>query len=144
MWEAVASYSGYNVMDLRFIAHWNISNPFTNYIINHLLGPQLGQIKLFGQDTEGFSALLGTPNGRGVPWLLMQHKRQLGFKTIARAAVIGKRQEGTDGPSMVFMLRDMPSPPRDDATNTTTTAVDDFTGLCCSGNNSNTEILSDS
>lgn len=112
MWEAVTSFSGTNIKNLRFIAQHAISNAFTQSIIQRLVEGEPGQVKMYGQDAEAFLALLGTPNGAGGVHLLMQHKRQLGFKTVAMATVFGKSPDAwfNEGPDVVFQLRDMPVP----------------------------------
>ncbi|KAK3078934.1 hypothetical protein LTS18_006252, partial [Coniosporium uncinatum] len=64
-------------------------------------------------ESEEGKALLGTPNGRGVAWLLVQHRRQLGRKTVAgvRVWVDGTCVEEMDmelcRPNMVFYVRDV-------------------------------------
>lgn len=59
---------------------------------------------MYGQGTQAFYAPLGTPSGAGAAYLLMQHKRQLGVKTIARFTVFGKAQAqwGKAGLDVVF------------------------------------------
>ncbi|KAL5114890.1 hypothetical protein ACEQ8H_007208 [Pleosporales sp. CAS-2024a] len=41
----------------------------------------------FEMDTEEAVALLGTPNGKGVGWLLAQHKEELGHRVVHRVSV---------------------------------------------------------
>ena len=47
----------------------------------------------FGPQSDGFAALLASPNGRGVAWFLAQHKVQLGHKTISNIRVWGEEDE---------------------------------------------------
>jgi hypothetical protein len=47
----------------------------------------------FGPQSEGFAAILASPNGRGVAWFLAQHKAQLGHKTISNVRVWGEEDE---------------------------------------------------
>jgi hypothetical protein len=47
----------------------------------------------FGPRSDGFAALLASPNGRGVAWFLAQHKAQLGHKTISNIRVWGEDGE---------------------------------------------------
>lgn len=56
---------------------------------------------------EAFFAMLGTPNGAGSAYLLMQHKRVLGFKMFSEI-VAGFDFEGS--PLMIFKAVDIPSP----------------------------------
>ncbi|QDS73117.1 hypothetical protein FKW77_001062 [Venturia effusa] len=43
--------------------------------------------KTFSMDSEAGKVLLGSPNGRGVAWFLLQHKMAFGLKTITSAVV---------------------------------------------------------
>ena len=47
----------------------------------------------FGPQSDGFAALLASPNGRGVACFLAQHKAQLGHKTISSIRVWGENGE---------------------------------------------------
>lgn len=38
-------------------------------------------------DSEAGKVLLGSPNGRGVAWFLLQHKKAFGLKTVISAVV---------------------------------------------------------
>ncbi|KAE9992668.1 hypothetical protein EG327_008269 [Venturia inaequalis] len=49
--------------------------------------PPWSDRKVFNMDTDAGKVLLGSPNGRGVAWLLLQHKRAFGLKTITSAVV---------------------------------------------------------
>ena len=40
--------------------------------------------------TEAFNALLGTPNGFGIPYMLAQHQKQLGHKTVDKITIFYK------------------------------------------------------
>jgi len=54
--------------------------------------------KEYSMNTNEGKAILGSPNGRGVALLLIQHKAQLGERTtIEKVAVFG---EGEDGSSI--------------------------------------------
>lgn len=52
--------------------------------------------------------MLGTPNGAGCVYLLMQHKQALGFKTISRV-VVGYNGPTFQSPFIVYEVLDMPS-----------------------------------
>ena len=52
-------------------------------------------------------ALLGTPNGAGGVYLLMQHKRALGLKTISRVHVGFEWIGGRWLPFLIFEVVDM-------------------------------------
>ena len=72
-------------------------------IIHRALGPKPERKIFFGVGTEAFLALLGTPKGVGVLHLLMEHKRQLGIKTIVEVTAI----KYPDGLDLVFEIRKM-------------------------------------
>lgn len=55
----------------------------------------------FERGTQGFKALLGTPNGAGAVFLLMQHKRWLGWKRVERVVVF---PNGMVFPDLVFLV----------------------------------------
>ncbi|KAL8968691.1 MAG: hypothetical protein Q9183_002344 [Haloplaca sp. 2 TL-2023] len=67
--------------DLRYIGHHFISNDDSNLIIDQLLRntPNIGWPGLtLDINTNEAKALLGTPNGVGVAWLMMDRARVLG------------------------------------------------------------------
>ncbi|KAL8735480.1 MAG: hypothetical protein Q9181_002802 [Wetmoreana brouardii] len=145
MWEAVTSFSGLDIKKLRYIAQSSINHVVTLSIIQHLVEGQPKQVKVLEPNMEGFFAILGTPNGVGSVNLLMEHKRQLGTKTIAQAVVFGKTPSEWHvmGPDVVFVLRDRPVPKMGRAGNINTTSLDGLTDFCRSLNGSSSEALSD-
>lgn len=131
MWEAVTSFAGRNIQDLRFIAQHAIHHTLTQSIINRLVEGKSGEVRIFVPGTESFLALIGTPTGVGAVHLLMQHKRQLGHKTIVRATVFGKSQDrwAQYGLDVVFDVLDM----ADASANTTSS--DHWASFCLSLSN---------
>ena len=105
MWKVVTSLTNSNIKDLRYIGQSEIHNLFTTSIIDRA-APRTGSrsVTVFNQGEEPFLALLGTPNGVGAVYLLMQHKKALGHKTIDRAFVV--RDGGVTDPHLVFHVRD--------------------------------------
>ena len=89
---------------------------------------------MFGQNTDGFLALLGTPNGADSARLLMQHKRQLGHKTIFQAVVVGRYPDRWlyNGPDVIFEIRDVSS----------SASLHDFNSRCRPVNGSGSEGFS--
>ncbi|KAF2094776.1 hypothetical protein NA57DRAFT_79945 [Rhizodiscina lignyota] len=62
-------------------------------------------------EDESAKALLGTPNGEGVAWLLLNHKSRLGCKEVKRVRVFADDTEETDlemtvnfTPSIAFFI----------------------------------------
>ena len=132
MWEAVTSFAGRNIKDLRFIAQHAIQHTVTQSIINRLVEGKPGEVRIFLPGTEAFLALLGTPSGAGAVYLLMQHKRQLGHKTIVRATVFGKSQEywAHHGPDVVFDVLDMADAHIHAAASENPTSSDHWASFC--------------
>lgn len=58
-----------------------------------------------GDTATSFRALIGTPNGAGGVYLLMQHKVSLGLKTISKIILV--RAKITLKPHLIFELEDL-------------------------------------
>lgn len=111
LWEAITSFTRSDIRYLRYIAHSDISNPVTKFIIHRIVPKDSESVTVFNAGTNAFLALLGTPNGVGGVHLLMEHKRALGYKTIARAIVFRKGPRAfPSGSDVVFQVQDMPFP----------------------------------
>ncbi|CAN9102611.1 unnamed protein product [Alternaria sp. RS040] len=112
-----------NVRNIRYFFMIGISNDLTNQIIASCLrdaGAELSEWPgtSFSTTTDQGHALLGSPNGATFAYFLMQHKAQLGQKTITKITVF--RPETDDDLSFVdaslcFHVADGPQPPPDDA-----------------------------
>ena len=64
----------------------------------------------WGMETEEAKALLGTPNGSGVARLLVQHKRQFGWKVVESVTLFWDavdRGYPSTHPSLLFRLKDV-------------------------------------
>jgi len=105
--------------DLRYVLRISIENTETKAVVRHIMKDTLvnGGEQSFRTDDnrDKVAALLGTPNGVGVAWLLIQHKRQLGNKTVEKVTVDCQDQftmsdDGTIDPSLVFHIRDVVAP----------------------------------
>lgn len=59
--------------------------------------------RTFRPSEDAFYALLYTPNGRGIGWSLIQHKAQLGIKTVSEITVFG----ANDSPMLYFKIDDV-------------------------------------
>jgi hypothetical protein len=62
----------------------------------------------FSMESEEGKALLASPNGAGMAWLLIMHKGVLGRKTVGKVIVFA--DEGVKGPrppSLVFCVGDV-------------------------------------
>lgn len=56
--------------------------------------------RTFRPGSDGYYALLNTPNGFGLAWFLIQHKAQLGIKTVSEITV----SRADDEPSLYFKI----------------------------------------
>ncbi|KAI4697456.1 uncharacterized protein J4E84_000586 [Alternaria hordeiaustralica] len=115
-----------NIKNIRYFFMIAISNEVTNQIIASCLRDRNTELSEwpgtdFSTTTDQGHALLGksrSPNGAGFAYFLMQHKLQLGQKTISKITIF--RPETDDDVSLVdaslcFHVVDGPQPPPDDA-----------------------------
>ncbi|PSN61384.1 hypothetical protein BS50DRAFT_651489 [Corynespora cassiicola Philippines] len=84
---------------LRYVIRANITNKATLDIIEGALSTTDQEATAwpgvtFGMNTREGQALLGSPNGTGVGYLLAQHKRQLGCLTVGSVTVFLEENEG--------------------------------------------------
>ncbi|CAO2648158.1 Nn.00g090800.m01.CDS01 [Neocucurbitaria sp. VM-36] len=87
-WKSRAS----DTSDLQYVLRYNVVNVFTNFVldaINKLNDTRTEEWpgRTYDATSKDGHALLGTPNGSGVAYLLIQHKKQLGHKTIEKITV---------------------------------------------------------
>lgn len=71
-----------------------------------------GRAKTFDARDERAQALLGTPNGSGVAWVLIQRKRYLGIKVVDKVTMfvsVFTYDEGdrTKVPNLLFHIKDV-------------------------------------
>jgi hypothetical protein len=78
--------------ELKYVLRYNVLNSVTNFIIEAVgyandceMLPWPGVS--YGTNSEEGQALLGTPNGSSVAYMLIQHKHQLGHKTVDKITV---------------------------------------------------------
>lgn len=111
VWEALSALHRSNIQDLRYIVLTEVDNYISTIIIDHAVLDPL-KVATFEPGTEAHRALLGSPNGVGSVYLLMEHKKQLGRKTIGRIIIccVALEEEEVEGPSMVFEILDIPAP----------------------------------
>ena len=102
---------------LRYVMRMSITNEKTKAVIQHIkqeAHPKASGSYSFDVDhRDQVAAFLGTPNGAGVAWLLIQHKQQLGHKTVYKVTVDCREiwhRSKTIIPSLVFHLRDAVTP----------------------------------
>ena len=88
LWRAMCARFSKPVNSLSATIRYDITNPKTQMVINEILGiptkakPGLGEYFDYKQGRDDFYALVGTPNGKGVTYLLFQNRGELGHTTI--------------------------------------------------------------
>ncbi|KAF1954113.1 hypothetical protein CC80DRAFT_595257 [Byssothecium circinans] len=126
-WSDVAflQYIGQNPsypVKFDYIIRYSVQNAATLSVIEHILSLHgIGELPKwpgieFGMEMEEGEAIAGTPNGKGVVWMLRQHRRGLGRKRVRRVNFTTHGSHGLgiyeDGPlmllidSVVYNLRD--------------------------------------
>lgn len=106
--------------ELKYVFRHEIENSDTSAVIEHIFGLGGGAQDgaglvwppgvTFRMDEDHGKALLGTPHGSGVAWLLIQHKKQLGHKTVEKVTVLCKDEEDArmrHHPNLLFYLKDV-------------------------------------
>ena len=96
--------------NLKYIVRRLVTNPITQGVINDYapgVNPWPG--KTFNIGDRGAQALLGTPNGYGVGFLLLQHQTTFGNKKIQKVIVWNDATVNTE-PNMLFEIGDEQNP----------------------------------
>jgi hypothetical protein len=62
--------------------------------------------KTFNKDSEQFAALMATPSGRGVAWLLLSHRKQLGWKSVSKINLWSEADHDSKSNYYTFELED--------------------------------------
>ncbi|KAF1937969.1 hypothetical protein EJ02DRAFT_411304 [Clathrospora elynae] len=111
-----------DVKNIRYLLMVGICNDMTNQLIDECLCRKNAELREwpgtdFEADTEEGHALIGSPNGAVFAYFLMQHKAELGQKTISKVTVF--RPETEDSvefvdTSLVFHVIDSPEITADD------------------------------
>ncbi|KAJ5714584.1 uncharacterized protein N7483_011765 [Penicillium malachiteum] len=86
-WQNQCSTNDGDITNLNYFIRFSIANLDAGSVIGEVTGgATIGGYKTpmkFNAGSDEFNALLGTPNGSGVAWFLINHKAQLGTKTLA-------------------------------------------------------------
>jgi hypothetical protein len=59
---------------------------------------------MYKVDTWDAQALLGTPNGKGVAWLVAQRRRELGSMCVEWVVIFFTNSENWEKPNLLFGL----------------------------------------
>ena len=115
-WQRQAQDEGQDISGLKYVIRYDIVNVDTAEIIEEAVGDSsriLWPGVTISMSTEEGRAILGTPNGAGVAFLLATHKVQLGQKTVESVHVWKRRVRRTAGVSShlfaVFKIRPVAS-----------------------------------
>ncbi|KAJ9200983.1 hypothetical protein DTO164E3_3732 [Paecilomyces variotii] len=98
-WQQIA---GQNIGNLKHVFYSAVTNDDTLELMATALDKEeewyyeseydgLAKGKSFLPGQEQYEALLYSPNIRGLAWLLIQHKPQLGIRRISKITIFGKR-----------------------------------------------------
>jgi hypothetical protein len=116
------------VPDFKFVARVMITNADTNTVLRTVLDNlrqkyDLGDLFLprwpgltFTMETDEGKALLGTPNGSGIAWLLVQHRKYLSHKAVEKVQLW---YSITSAPNLLFHLKNVEKPEGGDSTTET-------------------------
>ena len=113
-----AQKQGHDITKLQYVYRSVAQNKETKRVVKSILRsvgiesgrPHAWPGRNFGMDTDEGKAILATPNGVGVAWLLFQHKEQFGRKTIKSVDVFLDNEpppKEYKGPCLRFNLEDV-------------------------------------
>jgi hypothetical protein len=113
-WLQWAKIAGEKAKDLRFVFRSPVANTEAQWLISRAFRLSGKELSIwpgveFDMTTAEGKAILSSPNGAGVAYLLFTHKRHLGRKTISKVTVFaddGKKQPRP--PSLIYHVVDAP------------------------------------
>ena len=98
------------VKGLKLVVICHPENKVTNRIATQALGGPAQWTKWpgknFSKKSQQFAALMATPSGRGVAWLLLTHREQLGFKYVESIDVWSEKSKDSGQTLYAFYLKD--------------------------------------
>ncbi|KAF1984676.1 hypothetical protein K402DRAFT_455568 [Aulographum hederae CBS 113979] len=103
-WEHQCQLAGTSVKDLRFVQRSSVVNIKSRRVAKTALAFLQRSYEKFdlspemSMDLDAAAAILGTPNGKGVAWLLLQHKQQFGPRFIQGVTVYKGDSSDDDDP----------------------------------------------
>lgn len=100
------------VKGLHTVVKCRVQNNVTDHIATQALGG-LDKWKTwpgttFAKDSQQYEALMGTPSGRGVAWLLLTRRQQLGYKFVERIDLWSEKDGESSTAYYTFRLKDQP------------------------------------
>lgn len=111
-WAEVCKFHGAKVSNLNYVIRHHVTNQTTLDVIKEVLNKRGESLVPSGcvvsmKDSNGHgAALLGTPNGKGVAWLLAQHKEAFKDLTIISVEIFSCKpgNNGTKGSSNIHPI----------------------------------------
>jgi hypothetical protein len=104
------------VKGLKVITKCHAQNNATMRIGNQALGGTnswgVWPGKSFTNGSDQFAALMATPSGRGVAWLLLTHRDQLGWKSVKSVNLWSDKDHNAESNYFTFQLEDRTAPKR--------------------------------
>ena len=82
--------------NLRYVLRHNVLNDVTRFAVTYLMLQGRLVVKewpgtTYNAGSVEFNALLGSPNGSGVAYLLIQHRKGLGHKTVDKVTIFKEK-----------------------------------------------------
>ncbi|KAK4546125.1 hypothetical protein LTR36_002262 [Oleoguttula mirabilis] len=120
-YQAECQAQNHDMKNLKYIFRYGCQNYDTSYVVDAIFDPDQAnpdnveqaplwsQRKVYTLDTEQGKALLGTPNGNGIAWFLIQHRQQLGQKRVKSVSIFRENErEGVTytGPCLLFEIEE--------------------------------------
>jgi hypothetical protein len=114
VWLQWAHMAGEAAENIRYIFRSPVANTDAQWLISRALQQSKKELSAwpgveYSMETGEGKAILSSPNGAGVAYLLFTHKRKLGRKTISKVTVFaddGKMQSRP--PSLIYHVVDAP------------------------------------
>jgi hypothetical protein len=102
-----------DVKNVRFVFSTPVENKASQFLIARALATRQGVLMSwpgieFDMETDERKAILGSPNGYGIPYFLITHKKQLGLKTVKKVTVFADDEPSQPRPpSLVLHIVDV-------------------------------------
>ncbi|KAM0144935.1 hypothetical protein ACHAP3_000054 [Botrytis cinerea] len=109
-WAEVCKSHGTEMSNLKYVIRHHVTNQITSQVIKEVLGKRgesltpSGCVVSMGDGNGHGTALLGTPNGKGVAWLLAQHKETFKDMTIISVEIFSSKSRDPANKSPLFNL----------------------------------------
>ncbi|KAJ5172937.1 hypothetical protein N7492_005530 [Penicillium capsulatum] len=132
LWMQACTKDNLLPSSLKWIFRDTITNPETRDVLKEALlrtkvnMKTLDTIeKTFTRKDEAFYAIMGTPNGNGIPWLLKEYAHHLGEKTVTSITILAEMDDPTNPLfDLKFAIGKAPTRESTTATNTSPPEID--------------------